>query len=153
MSRREGVAILFVNPEGRVLLRLRDDEPGLAFPGQWDTIGGAVESSEAPLETAIRETSEEIGLELLEPIFWRTFESVVLLHIYAAPLDVPEAEIALTEGAGVGWFSLEAAQALPLHPWVAAVLPEFLASAVYRRCLEAFGSVGGETLKPPRERP
>jgi 8-oxo-dGTP pyrophosphatase MutT (NUDIX family) len=136
---REGVAIFFVNPRGEVLLRLRGDDAGLAFPNQWDTIGGAVEPGERHEEAAVRETLEEIGLELTGHVYWCDYQSVVLLHIYAAPLDLPEDQIRLTEGQRVGWFDLESALEQALHPWVAAVLPEFFASDVYRQALARAG--------------
>jgi len=114
---RHGVAIFFVNPLGEVLLRLRGDNPGLAFPNQWDTIGGAVEPGEDHATAAVRETDEEIGLELRGQAFWRDYQSVVLLHIYAAPLDLPAEQIDLTEGQRVGWFDLDSARQHPLHSW------------------------------------
>lgn len=132
-DRREGSGILFVNPKGKVLLRLRDDKPGLMFPNQWDTIGGAVEQGENHWEAAVRETREEIGLELTDQVFWRDYQSVALVHIYAAPLDLPVERIVLTEGQKLGWFDLDVAMKLPLHPWVAAILPEFMESDVFKR--------------------
>jgi 8-oxo-dGTP diphosphatase len=131
-SDRTGVAIFFVNRRGEVLLRLRGDKPGLAFPNQWDTIGGAVEPGETHAEAAERETSEEIGIELKGQVYWRQYLSVVLLHIYAAPLDVAAEDLVLTEGRRIAWFGLEEALHEPLHAWVRAMLPEFMRSAVYR---------------------
>jgi 8-oxo-dGTP diphosphatase len=131
-SDRTGVAIFFVNRRGEVLLRLRGDKPGLAFPNQWDTIGGAVEPGETHAEAAERETSEEIGIELKGQVYWRQYQSVVLLHIYAAPLDVAAEDLVLTEGRRIAWFGLEEALYEPLHAWVRAMLPEFMTSAVYR---------------------
>ena len=130
---REGSAVLFVNPKGEVLLRLREDKPGLMFAGRWDTIGGGVEPGESHEATAIRETMEETGLALRGQIYWRDYQSVVLLHIYVALLDVAAEDIALTEGERLGWFDLATALALPLHPWVEDVLPQFFDSDVFRR--------------------
>ena len=113
-------------------MRLRGDEPGLAFPNQWDTIGGAVEPGETHAEAAVRETSEEIGVELKGQAYWREYQSVVLLHIYAAPLDVAAEYLVLTEGRRIEWFGLQEALRQPLHAWVRAMLPEFMASEVYR---------------------
>jgi 8-oxo-dGTP pyrophosphatase MutT (NUDIX family) len=141
---RQGAAILFVNRRGEVLLRLRGDTPGLAFPNQWDTIGGAVEPGEAHSETAVREAFEEIGLELTGHVYWRDFQSVVLLHIYAAPLHRRAEDLPLTEGAGLAWFDLDAALEMPLHAWVRAVLPNFVQSEVYRRLVFAAGCPADE---------
>jgi 8-oxo-dGTP diphosphatase len=132
MAARSGVAVLFVNRGGEVLLRLRGNQPGLAFPNQWDTIGGAVESGETHAETAVRETKEEIGLELIGHVYWRDFQSVVLLHVYAAPLDLPAEQLVLTEGQRIAWFSLAEALQQPLHAWVRAVLPQFMESEPYK---------------------
>jgi 8-oxo-dGTP diphosphatase len=143
-SERAGVAIFFVNRRGEVLLRLRGDEPGLAFPNQWDTIGGAIEAGEAHAEAAVRETAEEIGVELQGQVYWREYQSVVLLHIYAAPLDVTAEDLVLTEGRRIAWFGLEEALREPLHAWVRAMLPEFMASEVCRAMVSSgFGRASG----------
>lgn len=48
----------------RVLTLLRDDKPGLVFPGMWDLPGGARDPGESPEDTALRELREELGLRL-----------------------------------------------------------------------------------------
>ena len=137
-AKRSGVAIFFVNPNGEVLLRLRSDKPGLAFPNQWDTIGGAIEAGETHAEAAARETAEEIGIELRDAVYWRSFQSVVLLHIYGAPLERAAEELELTEGQRIAWFGLDDAGREPLHAWVRAMLPEFMDSDVYQGILSGF---------------
>ena len=47
---------------GRVLALLRDDDPRISFPGCWDLPGGGREGNETPLDCALRETREELGL-------------------------------------------------------------------------------------------
>ena len=133
---RAGAVVLFVNRRGEVLLRLRGNQPGLPFPDQWDTIGGAIEAGETHAEAVVRETAEEVGLELSGQVYWREFQAVVLLHIYAAPLDVAAEEMVLTEGQRIAWVSLNEALELPLVAWVREVLPEFVASSVYRAMLD-----------------
>ena len=59
---RQSAHVLFVNPSGQVLLRLRDDRPDLPYPGLWDLLGGAVEAGETLAEAAVREVQEEIGI-------------------------------------------------------------------------------------------
>ncbi len=60
-----------------VLTLLRDDRPGLAHAGFWDLPGGGREGGEDPLDCALRETREELGLELPRTaVSWgRRFES------------------------------------------------------------------------------
>ena len=57
-------AKLAVLAAGKVLSLLRDDTPGIVFPGQWDLPGGGREAGETPLDCALRETSEESGLRI-----------------------------------------------------------------------------------------
>ena len=45
---------------------LRDDRPGIAYPGQWDIAGGMRAGDETPKECALRELAEEFGLILTE---------------------------------------------------------------------------------------
>tara|TARA_R110002094_G_scaffold35857_2_gene48280 strand:- start:34 stop:462 length:429 start_codon:yes stop_codon:yes gene_type:complete len=43
---------------------LRDDIPGLLFAGYWDLPGGGREGDEGPLDCALRECHEELGLHV-----------------------------------------------------------------------------------------
>lgn len=43
---------------------LRDDTPGLLFAGHWDLPGGGREGDEGPLDCALRECQEELGLNV-----------------------------------------------------------------------------------------
>ena len=49
---------------GRLLTLLRDDLPGIDWPGWWDLPGGGREGAETPDETVLREIREEVGLDL-----------------------------------------------------------------------------------------
>ncbi len=53
---------LFVGADLVVLLR--DDKPDIPFPAHWDFPGGGRDEGESPLECALRETREEVGLVL-----------------------------------------------------------------------------------------
>lgn len=43
-------------------MQLRDDIPGIWFPGHWGLFGGAVDDDETPLAAMHRELEEELGL-------------------------------------------------------------------------------------------
>ena len=59
--------------DGAVLTILRDDRPGLPYPGQWDLPGGGREPGESPEDCVLREMREEIGLRLApERLRWRS---------------------------------------------------------------------------------
>lgn len=55
-----------VNNDGNVLIQKRSETKRL-YPGKWDkSVGGGVSSGETSVETALRETAEEIGLNITE---------------------------------------------------------------------------------------
>jgi len=55
------VAVIITDEAGRLLLTKRSAEPGL---GLWCLPGGFIELGETPLDTLVRETKEETGLEV-----------------------------------------------------------------------------------------
>jgi 8-oxo-dGTP diphosphatase len=56
----------------RLAVILRDDRPGLLFPGHWDLPGGGREGDETPLACALRECQEELGIAVPEEaVIWR----------------------------------------------------------------------------------
>lgn len=62
-----------------VLVYLRDEKPGLRWPGLWDLPGGGREGEESPEDCLLREVWEEFGLQLSpERLVWRrVFHSMV----------------------------------------------------------------------------
>lgn len=65
--------------DGGVLTYLRDDKPGLGWPGLWDLPGGGREAGESAEACLLRELEEEFGLRLApERLVWRrVFPSIV----------------------------------------------------------------------------
>lgn len=57
-------AKLAILVDGCVLTILRDEHPGIPWPGHWDLPGGGREGRESPLACALRETQEELALNL-----------------------------------------------------------------------------------------
>lgn len=121
-----GAHLLVHDRQNRVLLQLRDDIPGIAYPGWWSLFGGGVEGDESLRMAAVRELAEETGL-LAEPgslvPFGRTLsrwgESRLRLYVYRWAWDGTPATVRLGEGAGFALLNAGQLDALP-------IIPEFL---------------------------
>jgi 8-oxo-dGTP pyrophosphatase MutT (NUDIX family) len=64
------VAAVIVLDDGQYLLQLRDQKPGIFYPGHWGLFGGAIDANETPEMALRRELLEEIGLviDLARPL-------------------------------------------------------------------------------------
>ena len=69
-------ALIALDPEGRILLQRRTDD------GTWGLPGGLLEIGEAPEEAVVRETKEEMGLEIDEVELFDVFGGSELYHDY-----------------------------------------------------------------------
>lgn len=91
-----------------VLLQLRDDIPGIAFPGYWGFFGGHIEPNETPEEALARELWEEIGYEIPEATFFGHYpEPWVQRNVFTVPLIVELETLHLCEGWDWGFFTAE----------------------------------------------
>lgn len=109
------VSAFLYNAEGKVIAQLRDDKPGLMFPGKWSTLGGRIEDGETPDEAMRRELVEEI--EICPPLtFWKKFENRFSsggrdydgdIYAYVGLIEQKIEEIHLHEGQGVAYLSAE----------------------------------------------
>ena len=80
--------ILFIGD--RLLVLERDHTPGIPWPGHLDLPGGGREGAESALDCALRETREEVGLEVgPEQICWnrRRKSPTGISWFFAAHLD------------------------------------------------------------------
>jgi 8-oxo-dGTP diphosphatase len=101
-----GTSLIVVNPQGKILLLLRDDKPDIKYPGMWDIPGGNLEGDETPLECIQREIQEELGVAMPE---CRLFEAKQFPdrfeYTFWVAADIDIASITLTEGQRLAWFS------------------------------------------------
>lgn len=106
-------AIILENDRGELLLYLRDNKPGIPFPGHWDLIGGHVEAGETTLEALKREFKEELNLQLNDFKFFKKYVCLEgdaypnIKYIYSGKLSVPIEEITLLEGDHAKYFKPE----------------------------------------------
>ena len=54
------VSAVIYTTEGRYLMQLRDDKPGLPLRNHWAFFGGEVDPGEAPQDAILREVEEEL---------------------------------------------------------------------------------------------
>jgi len=94
--------VALLNPAGEILLLLRDDKPGINYPGHWSLIGGHRDGEETIDRTARREVQEEIGLDLadLRRVATHRDEGGTgsLVAFFAGAIDQPAESLDLTEG-------------------------------------------------------
>jgi 8-oxo-dGTP pyrophosphatase MutT (NUDIX family) len=110
---RDCVSALLVDEQGRLVIQLRDNKPGLLFPAHWATLGGGIEKGETPDEAMRRELEEEISPA--PPVaFWRYFEHtyrvrgekrMVANHVYVGQLPCALEDMKLFEGERLGAFA------------------------------------------------
>jgi len=58
----DAVAAIITVEDGRYLMQLRDDMPGIFYPGHWGCFGGAVSGGEDPKSALARELAEELEM-------------------------------------------------------------------------------------------
>lgn len=98
------VTAIIVEHDGRILLQQRAIEPGL---GKWTFPGGFLEMGETPEAGAIRETKEEVGLDVqiasLHGVYARPQVGITLI-VYRGTSDSDAAVVGDAESMAVRWF-------------------------------------------------
>jgi 8-oxo-dGTP pyrophosphatase MutT (NUDIX family) len=134
------VAIAILYYRHQFLMQLRDNTPGIVYPGHWGFFGGHLDPGESPETAMWRELQEEI--EYVPPHLTQ-FKSDredphVTRHVFFAPLVVPLNQLKLNEGWDMQLLSVEeisqgshysakAGHVCPVVPAVQRILKEFVA--------------------------
>lgn len=123
----------------RFLMQLRDDIPGIVYPGCWGFFGGHLEPGETPEIAIARELAEEIEYSPLQVEWFGIYPGEkVKRHVFAIPLAVRVDSLVLHEGWDLGLvgpaeietgtcYSPRARQARPLAAPHRQILRDFLA--------------------------
>jgi 8-oxo-dGTP pyrophosphatase MutT (NUDIX family) len=61
----DAVAAIITVEDGRYLMQLRDDIPGIFYPGHWGCFGGAVGPGETGFAALQRELAEELEMQAI----------------------------------------------------------------------------------------
>jgi 8-oxo-dGTP pyrophosphatase MutT (NUDIX family) len=125
--------LLLQDSQGRYLLQMRDNTPGIVTPLMWGFFGGSVEEGETLEAAAAREMFEELGIQADASALIRCGEyeqEGTGIHKYLLRLDRPVewGDFRVFEGAGAGFFPLED---LPLLP-ITSTVREFLQRGALR---------------------
>ncbi|YAF96728.1 MAG: NUDIX domain-containing protein [Nodularia sp. CChRGM 3473] len=102
------VAIAILYQENKFLMQLRDNIPGIIYPGYWGLFGGHIEPGETPDVAVEREVLEEIGYNL--PPFFEFgcySDDTVVRYVFHAPLLVELNRLTLNEGWDMGLLTPE----------------------------------------------
>lgn len=116
------VTAVLLTEDGRFLLQLRDDIPGILLPGHWACFGGHVDPGESREDALRRELWEELRFTVGETQWFfesvyslpRSFRRRVRVTWFVVPLalaDIPHLD--QQEGSDMALFTLEQALALP----------------------------------------
>jgi ADP-ribose pyrophosphatase YjhB (NUDIX family) len=131
--------VLLVDRRGWLLLQERDaDAPRAA--DQWGMVGGHVEEGEDFESAADRELAEETGLRLAPGrlLLWQDSEFSYpdghhgRYHLYAAAVDLTDADIVVGEGRQIAFVDPDVVPTLDLAASSRHFVPAFLDSDLYR---------------------
>ncbi|WP_052709008.1 NUDIX domain-containing protein [Streptomyces sp. NRRL S-495] len=123
----EGVLVFVTDSAGRLLMHLREDRPGMPWPGYWTPIGGWREGDESARESAVREVREEAGIEItgLRPLPDPHHDlGLPLTRVLHAVRTGPETDLRLgDEGLAVRMVPLDEVPLLKAPPYLRHYLP------------------------------
>jgi 8-oxo-dGTP diphosphatase len=125
-----GAAAIITDRRGRVLMHLRDDAPGVAWPGYWAVPAGACEPGEDDRDAMARELFEETGIVLAD--LRRLFETRDTsdgrrLTVFAGSWEGDEHALPLTEGVKLQFFEPEHLDTLHVPPFLRDAITRALA--------------------------
>ncbi|WP_234357182.1 NUDIX domain-containing protein [Streptomyces sp. NBRC 110028] len=96
-----GCLAVILTSRREVILQLRDEKPGIGWPGYWSLPGGGREPGETPINTILRELKEETGItpDTIEEATVAPYDALKTPpHVFLGTWDGEERELVLGEG-------------------------------------------------------
>lgn len=132
-------SVVLVDARGWLLMQERDEFP-VIDPEKWGLPGGHLDDDEDPASGAARELAEETGVHLPPErlalwddveVFHEAYGSVDRMWVYAARVDLTDADIVVGEGRRIVFVDPAAVLDLDLTASARVTVPTFLDSALY----------------------
>ena len=124
---------------GRLLIYLRDNRSDIPFPNCWDFFGGHVEDGETPAEALVRETKEELGIDLSDWNYFRTYVCIEgdvypnIKFMYWARIEKSPEDLVLYEGQKLASIILEERHQFVFANILGAILDDFVDAGLWPR--------------------
>jgi 8-oxo-dGTP pyrophosphatase MutT (NUDIX family) len=107
----DAAVAIIVLEDGSYLMQLRDEIPGIFFPGHWGLFGGAMEAGESSEAALRRELREELGVDFPTMTYFTEFtfdfpeHGKILRRFYEVPATTEMvSRMVLSEGADMRAF-------------------------------------------------
>ena len=105
------VKLVIINKDKKILIQKRSMNK-VANPGQWGLTGGKVDAGEDNLTTAIRETYEEIGIELKKEELrllcrYNIEKAIFIIYYIEKNINIKDCKIQTEEVDELRYFSID----------------------------------------------
>jgi 8-oxo-dGTP diphosphatase len=109
-KKNPGCVAVIITSRREIILQLRDDKPGICWPGYWSLPGGGIEPGETPMDTVLREIKEEAGItpDMIEEATVAEYEPLKNPpHVFLGTWDGKESDLTLGEGQALRLFPVD----------------------------------------------
>ena len=132
---KRSVNTVITNRAGLLLLQMRDGNPGICHPLQWNFFGGGLATGEEPVSGGRRELQEEIGVEAPPDSFvvlGTITDEQQSVTVVKCLLTIEKQQIQLNEGAGFGYFTLKDLESIDATPMTRLIVQRLLSAPAVR---------------------